>query len=68
MILDLSDFKVELDTLDLLNVILSHRFKGQEQFLIFSTTHKHFGFNHLFSNTKKKKKTKTNIKCCRSEK
>lgn len=51
MILDLSDFKVEFNIWDLLKVILSHCFKGQEQFLIFRVTLDHFGFHHLLSNT-----------------
>lgn len=64
VILNLSEFKVELETSDLLDVALSHCFKGQEQFLLLRVTFKHFGFHHLFNNAEKGTKTRNR---CRSK-
>lgn len=63
---DLSDFEVELDTWNILDVTPSHGFKGKEQFLVFRVTFNHFGLHHLFIHLRQ---TKTNTKySCRSDK
>lgn len=61
-ILYLSYFKVELGTLDLLEIFLGHCSKREDQLLVFRITPEHFGFHHLINKYQQQQNYNTTCK------